>query len=284
MLRGIILAAGRGARLNGALDETPKCLMRLGGTSMLERQIQALRGAGIDEIAVVVGHGADRVRRVAGGAVHYVENARFAQTNSLYSLWLARPLLLDGFVVLNCDVLFHPQLLTDLLTARCDAAALVAYRTDGETLGEEEMKVRVRRGRVVEFSKQMPPAEADGENVGMLKFHAPAARPLVERLDRLVATAHTQDWAPRAFGEFAGEHSLYAIATRGYPWIEIDFPEDYERAREAILPAIERIPTGLPGTVPFDPLEWTATGDAAWPPVLVAPARPVEPPVTSAKQ
>ncbi len=251
MLRGIILAAGSGARLAGAIGGDPKGLMRLGGVPLLERQVLALRGAGIDEIAVVVGAQADRVRRMLGGVVHYVENARFAQTNSLYSLWLARPLLVDGFVVLNCDVLFHPQMLTDLLTTRCEAAAVVAYRNDGDVLGEEEMKVKVRRGRVIEFSKRMPPEEADGENVGMLKFDRHAARILARHLDRFVAAGHTRDWAPFAFSEFARERSLYAIATRGYPWIEIDFPQDYERARTEVLPAIERIPAGFGGSRPF---------------------------------
>ncbi len=252
MLRGIILAAGAGARLAGAIGDDPKCLMRLGGMPIIERQMLALREAGVDEISIVIGAHADRVRRVVGGAVQYVENTRFAQTNSLYSLWLARPLLVDGFVVLNCDVLFHPQMLADLLTARCEAAAVVAYRGDGDLLGDEEMKVKVRRGRVVEFSKQMPPEEADGENVGMLKFGAAAAPSLVEDLDRLVGDGHTRDWAPRAFGAFAARHSLYAVSTRGYPWIEIDFASDYDRAKAEILPSIEAIPAGSTAARPFD--------------------------------
>ena len=68
------------------------------------------------------------VRRVCGASVGIVENARFASTNSLYSLWLARDLLAEGFVVLNCDVLFHQQLLADLLTARYEDALLVGAR------------------------------------------------------------------------------------------------------------------------------------------------------------
>ncbi len=239
--------------MNGSLPDEPKCLLRLGGITLLERQVAALRGAGIDEIFVVVGFQADRVRRVVPASLHYVENARFAQTNSLYSLWLARPLLLGGFIVLNCDVLFHPQLLTDLLTARHEAAALVAYRDDGGTLGEEEMKVQVRRGRVIAFSKEMAPEQADGENVGILKFGAAAAADVVRHLDELVSTGHARDWAPRAFHQYARRRPLHAVATRGYPWIEIDFPEDYDRARTEVLPAIERIPVGFGTDVPFDP-------------------------------
>jgi choline kinase len=240
-VRGIILAAGKGARLNGLAGDLPKCLVRAGGTTLVERQIDLLRACGIDDVAVVVGCQADRVRRACGADVEYVENTRFAQTNSLYSLWLARPLLLDGFVVMNCDVLVHPQLVDDLLTARHEDALLVAYQADeAAPLGDEEMKVKTRRGRVVEISKTLPPGEADGENVGVVKFGAAGARQLASILDRRVAAGGMRDWAPRAFADFAHVRPLHAVGTRGYPWIEIDFPEDYHRALAEILPAIER--------------------------------------------
>jgi L-glutamine-phosphate cytidylyltransferase len=239
-MTGIVLAAGRGARLNGTAGNLPKCLVRVGGMTLVERQIAVLRSSGIDEIAVVVGCEAERVRRTCGRGVAFVENSRFAQTNSLYSLWLARPLLLDGFVVMNCDVLLHPQLLFDLLTARHEDALLVAYQEDdGAPLGEEEMKVRTRRGRVVDISKTMAADAADGENVGVAKFGAGGARLLLSILDARVADGGLRDWAPRAFAEFARVRPLHAVGTRGYPWTEIDFPEDYQRALTDILPAIE---------------------------------------------
>lgn len=241
-MRGIILAAGKGSRLNGTAGDKPKCLLRVGGTTLVERQIDTLRATGIDEIAVVVGCQAESVRRTCGAGLHFIENTRFAQTNSLYSLWLARPLLLDGFVVMNCDVLLHPQLLADLVTSRHEDALLLAYG-DGP-LGDEEMKVQVRRGRVIAMSKTMSADDADGENVGVVRFGADGARRLVELLDARVAAGGLRDWAPRAFDDFAKERPLHAIGTRGYPWTEIDFPEDYHRAINEVLPAIERDAVG----------------------------------------
>jgi choline kinase len=240
-MRGVILAAGKGSRLNGTAGESPKCLVELGGISLIERQIRVLREAGVDDIVVVVGCQAERVRRACGHRVTYIENVRYAQTNSLYSLWLARPLLHEGFVVLNCDVLFHPALLTDLLTSRHADALLLGYREATQPpYGDEEMKVQVRSGRVVDMSKAMDPAKADGENLGIVKFGARGAAALVPIMDDLIAQGGLRDWAPRAFAQFARQHALHAIGTRGLPWIEIDFPEDYRRALHAVLPAIER--------------------------------------------
>lgn len=244
-MKGIILAAGRGARLNGGNNDMPKCLVTLGGETLLSRNIRLLRNAGITDVVVVVGCAADTVRRTCHG-VEFVENARFAQTNSLYSLWLARPLLTDGFLVMNCDVLVHPQLLTDLLTARHEDALLLAYRDDDTTYGDEEMKVRVRCGRVIEISKTMDPHEADGENLGVVKFGAAGARILIEEMDALIGEGNHKAWVPRAFQAFAERRPLHAIGTRGFPWTEIDFPEDYRRAVEVVLPQIERDVSALP--------------------------------------
>ena len=250
-MRGIILAAGKGSRLNGTAGESPKCLVKAGGVTLVERQIHALRRAGVDDIAVVVGCQADQVRKACGHRVTYVENVRYAQTNSMYSLWMARPLLYEGFVVLNCDVLFHPVLLADLLTARHEDALLLAYREAHQPpFGDEEMKVKVRCGRVMDISKTMEPDEADGENLGIVKFGAEGAGVLVDIMDRLIAAGGLRDWAPRAFREFAQIRPLHAIGTRGLPWIEIDFPEDYQRAIRDVLPEIEADAIGVEDEAP----------------------------------
>jgi choline kinase len=239
-MRGVILAAGKGSRLNGTAGESPKCLVEVGGVSLIERQISLLRDNGVDDIAVVIGCEADRVRRACGHDITYIENVRYAQTNSLYSLWMARPLLYEGFVVLNCDVLFHPVLLADLLSSRHENALLLGYREASQpAYGDEEMKVKVSGGRVVDMSKTMDPTEADGENLGIVKFGARGAAALVRIMDDLIASGRLRDWAPSAFAAFAQRHPLHAVGTRGLPWIEIDFPEDFERAVTEVLPAIE---------------------------------------------
>ena len=245
-MRAVILAAGRGGRLRGVAGNRPKCLARIGARTLLERQIQALRACGADEIAVVAGYRAADVRAVCGPGVEMVYNTRYAATNSLYSLWLARDLLAGGFVVLNADVLFHPQLLTDLLSARYDDALLMASRSADEAFSDEEMKVQVRRGCVVDIDKEMPSSQADGENVGIVKFGREGAAVIVEVLNEIVAGGGTREWLPRAFAAFVERRPLHVVDSRGLPWIEIDFPEDYWRACSEVLPAIDGAAAATP--------------------------------------
>jgi choline kinase len=236
-MRAVILAAGRGRRLRDVVGDRPKCLARIGDRTLVERQIRSLRACGVDAIAVVAGFQAEMVRRTCGPGVDLVTNTRFDSTNSLYSLWLARDLLLDGFVVLNCDVLFHDQLLRDLLTARDEDALLMAAKR-GERYSDEEMKIRSRFGCVADIAKTIDAGDADGENVGIAKFGTAGAAVLVEEMQRILGGGGAREWLPRAFAAFAARRPLRIVETRGYPWIEIDFPEDYWRACTDVLPSM----------------------------------------------
>jgi choline kinase len=240
-MRAVILAAGRGGRLSGVGGARPKCLARVGDCTLVERQLRSLRECGITAITVVVGYCATDVAKLCGAGVDIVENHEFATTNSLYSLWLTRSRLMDGFLVLNCDVLFHRQMLTDLLTAQYEDALLLSPRGEDERYTDEEMKVQVRRGCVVAIAKTLPECEADGENIGIAKFGREGAAVLIEEMTGLVEAGAVREWLPRAFAAFCGRRPIHAIDNRGYPWIEIDYPEDYWRACSEVLPAIESL-------------------------------------------
>lgn len=249
-MNAVILAAGKGARLRGAAGDIPKCLAQVGGISLIERQIIALRACGIDDIIAVIGFCGESVRQVCGPDIEYIENPIFFRTSSLYSLWLARKRLEEGFVVLNSDVLIHPQLITDLMTARYEDALLVSYKDQTTPpFGDEEMKVIVRSGLVVDISKSISPEDADGENVGIVKFGRAGSALLNRQIGHLISKGSQRAWAPRAFREFAKVRPLHAIGTRGLPWIEIDFPADYHRALNEVLPEIGEADVALDDTL-----------------------------------
>lgn len=244
-MKGVILAAGRGSRLGRSVHPGPKALLPLGHSLLIERQLSALAHAGIADAVTVVGFQARRVRSICGGRTLYVENARFAETENLYSLWLARRHLQDGFVVLNGDVLFHPLLLAELVAFPHDDALLVApTRALHTPLGREEMKVRLCANRVVDISKELSPGTADGEYLGIAKFGPTGAQTLIRHVEKVLRAGGERAWLPAAFRSALQDLEL-ATLTACRPWIEIDFAEDYRRACEVVLPALENASAAL---------------------------------------
>lgn len=232
----IILAAGRGKRLGALTEREPKCFLRVGPLTLLEHQLEALRLHGVAPVVVVVGYHREVVEARLNGRARLIENARHAETNSLYSLWLAREHARQGFVLLNADVLFDPEILRRVLDSPHPEALAVERRNRFEA---EEMKVELQGDRVLALNKSLPPEQSHAENVGVLKFSAAGAEVLFKRMEELLAAGAEKQFCPFAFDAVAHELPLHAVPVDGLPWIEIDFAEDLARAREEIWPAIE---------------------------------------------
>ena len=226
----IILAAGNGSRMGALTADRPKAMLDVAGSTLIDYQLDALAECGIHDVTVVVGYKQERLRQHLGTLATYVENARYRDTNSVYSLWLARHVLRRGAIVMNSDVLVCVALLRRLVAAQGEDAALVD--SSPQVFGDEEMKVTLWQGFIVDFGKDLPAANAHGENVGALKFGREGGRRLAVHLDRLVRSGATNSWAPMAFRSLAREWPVAAVATDGLPWTEIDFPSDLERARQ----------------------------------------------------
>jgi L-glutamine-phosphate cytidylyltransferase len=229
-VQALILAAGRGSRL---AESTPKCLVRVGGRPLLQHQLDAARAAGADRITVVTGHGHELVRAAVGDRADIVRNVRYAETNSLYSFWLARLRVRGDVLVLNCDVLFPRRVLRELLR-RGSAVAFDSRSGDSA----EHMKVSVDNGRLVEMSKGLEEDETDGENLGLLHLRGEVAQAAFEAADALLRSGRERDWLGSAINVVARRHRIACVDVAGSPWVEIDFPEDLEEAREEVWPAI----------------------------------------------
>jgi choline kinase len=240
--KAIILAAGVGSRLRPLTDDRPKCLLEVGGRTLVDHQLGALRRYGITDVIVVVGYCGDKIRRHLGDSVRYLENERYERTNSLYSLWLARQELVSGALILNSDVLALPLLFDHLLQWPAPDAILVER---GSGFEPEDMKVMLNGFHVIDFGKDLPSARAHAHNVGVAKFGAEGGHRLSNCLERLVATGHEDEWVPVAFRDFASHWPLTAVPTDGFPWIEIDYVEDLTRARLEVAPAILAFERGV---------------------------------------
>ena len=142
-MKAIILAAGTASRLRPLTDSTPKCLLKIGGRSLLQRSIDALTANGISEIVIVTGYLHEQIESFVGQQypglrVTYIYNKEYSTTNNIYSLWLARPEA-DGedILLLDSDLLYDPAILSRVMaSSHSNVLTLIRH-----TLGEEEMKV-----------------------------------------------------------------------------------------------------------------------------------------------
>jgi len=234
--QAVILAAGRGMRLGGEVNGDPKCLIPFGGKTLLEHQLGVLESHGIERCIIVVGHEADRVRRVVNGRHICVANQQYAETNSLYSLWMARNHVTGPFVLHNADVLAHPDVYRRMLATRTTS---LTY--DSSSGGEDEhMKVSFRCGKLRAISKTLGTDDTHGESVGILHFDQDAADLLFKEADNIIASGAHKSWAPAAVDRIATRIEIRGVDVADLPWTEIDFPEDLAVARDQIWPAIDR--------------------------------------------
>ena len=237
---GVILAAGMAKRLRPLTDTKPKCLLEVGGRTLLERTVCAMQKAGVTEFVVVTGYRADQIREFLfthypQSTVHFLHNADYEHNNNIYSLWMAGKVVRGReFLLMDSDIL-------------CDPAAVVRIANEPESalavnrheLGEEEMKVVVdAEMHITEISKTCQPENAMGESVGIEKITATYSEALYRELDLMILQEKLIDiFYERAFERLIPQgHTFRVVDTTEYFSYELDTPEDFERAQQ-LMPA-----------------------------------------------
>lgn len=246
-MKALMLAAGVGNRLSGH-DENhpPKCLLRFEGRTLLARHIVNLQAAGVEELLMVVGYRADDIRSEveALGAqdfVRFVENPRYRE-GSMISLWTGRAALTSGDVVLfmDADVLYETAILQRMIDG--PGTTCFPFDTSFED-GDEPVKFCLRGDRPVEFRKAVANKDYDmvGEWVGFIRLDPNFAAALSGQTEIYMEQDRADDPYEEAIRDLLLSElgdSVGAVDIAGLAWIEIDFPEDVERAARDILPRI----------------------------------------------
>lgn len=248
-MRAIILAAGRGSRLQQTADrQLPKCLLPFGGRSLLERHLQLLEAAGVEEIVLALGFRheiieAELIRLGRRARVEIVLNPRYELGSMLTVHSAAQPLTRGGDVLLmDADVLYDERIMTALTAGGQPVNRLLIDR-DFEA-GDEPVKVCVSAGVPIELRKQLEPAleyDTIGESVGFFRFDERASRRLAAIVEDHVASSRAHLPHEEAVRDLLRERSqaFEVCDVTGAPWIEIDFPADVVRATEEVLPQLE---------------------------------------------
>lgn len=235
---GVILAAGMAKRLRPLTDNKPKCLLEVAGKTLLQRTIDAMLQAGITELVVVTGYRAEMIRdfitvHYPQLAVNYLDNVDYEHNNNIYSLWMAGKVVRGReFLLMDSDILCDPKAV--MAVAHETEPALALNRHE---LGEEEMKIVVDKdNRITEISKTCRVEDAMGESVGIEKMTSEYSEALYRELDVMIEQEGLIDiFYERAFERLIPQgHQFKVVDTTNYFSYELDTPEDFERATEAM--------------------------------------------------
>lgn len=232
-MKAIILAAGVGKRLGGGAVEHPKCLLELDGRTLLVRMLDALNEVGITDVVVVVGHLAEQVQAAVSGraGVRTLFNPEFRK-GAIVSLWTAREALDDDVLVMDADVLFPTSMLRRLVDSPYANCFLMDRNAAND--GEAQM-LMARNGRVVDIARGLRgDYDACGESIGFLKLGRDGAQALRALLEQTLAGGRDGIEHEEVYPALMRACEIGYEPADEYPWMEIDFPEDVERARELL--------------------------------------------------
>lgn len=233
-MQAIIMAAGKGSRLGSLTEHLPKSLLEIKGKKLLDINIALLHKYGIWDITIVTGYQdgmfVDATKGIPG--ITLVYNPFYEFTNVIGSYYMGMKRLHDDFIYLHADTICDIGIFHELLRADGD----IVLPVDTKPCDEEAMKVRLEDEKIVEITKEMPVETAAGEFIGIAKIK----KNVIDDLNASTAgvlrdkifTSYFEGALQRVLD--LKRYDVRMIETNGRFWGEVDFLEDYERAKENI--------------------------------------------------
>lgn len=235
----LLLAAGTGSRLLPLTKESPKCMTLVSEISILSRLVENLRLQGFKKLVVVTGHLSASIEsflgtKYNGMVIEYVHSPFYKTTNNIYSLWMAREIMVEPFVLIESDLVFDPLLLNDMIYPDRMAVASIDGWMNGTTVIIDE------ENKVLEFTTDTDPIQdiVKYKTVNIYSFSVSSWQAISKRLDRHIKDGKVKGYYETVFSELLneGDLSLEAVSFDERAWYEIDNIGDLSEAVKLFPP------------------------------------------------
>jgi L-glutamine-phosphate cytidylyltransferase len=230
----LLLAAGTGSRLLPLTQNAPKCLTIVNGISILERLISNLNLHGFKRLVVVTGHLEKNIRDFLGNQIgdikiDYIFSPLYKTTNNIYSLWMARKIINESFLLLESDIVFDESLLNAMLYPDRIAVAKMKTWMNGTCVTinkSQQVKVFYAGSKAKSFG------ETRYKTVNIYSISLTSWRRIIKLLDKRIAAGKVNDYYETVFAEMVADGSLSFknVSFDAKPWYEIDTIADLAKA------------------------------------------------------
>jgi len=228
-MKAIILASGVGRRLRPLTDRYPKSLIRIGGRTIIDYQLEALLKHGVHDIVITTGHLGkkleEHVRENSAVPVQLVHNPEYERTNYIYSLWLTKGLVDDDIILLHGDLLFDSVLIKKLLDARGNRVLVNRQ----ELSPEKDFKALIKRGRVIRIAVNLS-GPGTFFCAPLYRFSKADFLLWLDKIEDFIMQGKVDCYAEDAFNEISHDLLLSPLYFKEF-CIEIDTKADLEKTR-----------------------------------------------------
>lgn len=235
-MKAVILAGGKATRLLPITETTPKCLLEIGGTTILGNLLSALAANNITDIVVVTGYHDDQIIEYIQSHWNnlnttYVHNDDVDNTRPAYGLWLAREHFTEPIIYLNSDLLCDQKVINRVCDQTQKDSVTAIQRIPWN---KEAVNVTVDNNEIItDIGKHIGVDANDGEFVGATRFNQDFLESLTKKLKAFVEQGELMKFAADSINAVIQEDgkTLRALDVTDLRAIEIDTEDDLKRAK-----------------------------------------------------
>jgi len=239
-MRAVIFSAGKSTRLGELTKETPKsCLAINAEESILERSLRLLKKYGFDEIFIITGFKESVIKKSITKqknnfkCIETIFNKEFEAKNNYYTALLSADLLGSDTLILNSDIVYSEKILKYVKKEMQNSSESFMVIDNSKPSIDEDMKVYIepKSHKITRINKKLDNAQAYGEYIGIMRINDSDLKYFKNQLNQMLKSNETDKYYEDALDQIAEKINIYPLLTKGEEWTEIDFPEDYAKAK-----------------------------------------------------
>jgi len=235
-MKALILAGGLGTRLRPLTEQTPKCLVKVGGKEILGRIIDSLLENNINEFVILTGYGELKLKKYIKNHYPsinpvYVFNNLYENTNIkyIYAMWLARKYLNDDIIYIHSDAFYDPIIINKLVNINNSAVPV-----NRVFVSSKDFNAKVKDHKVVEIGVNVK-GDDSGFCLPVYKLNKSDFSLWMKKITEYVSDNNMNCYAENALNEILPKMNVLPFYYEDFVAMEIDDFEDLQIAESKII-------------------------------------------------